>query len=107
MHYINSNYKNCFFFQKSVTIYHFKTLFYEKLLSISPHKLVRPPCWYYQLQKIAKHYFRVDPAQSQNVYIKFNRNQAVLQFNHGGRWMDGQTDMLYMRSCTSCEKNNS
>jgi hypothetical protein len=87
-------------FRKSITSHHTTTLLQVAVVWIPHHKFVCPSCWYYQLQKIHKCYFKVDPSGKTSTP---NFNQicpTVLDLNHADR----QTDMISpicVHSCTS------
>jgi hypothetical protein len=59
------------------------------LVSTPPHKFVRPPCWYYGLQKIEKYFFRVVPNGITSVLNFIQIHPAALELNQAVR----QTDM--------------
>jgi hypothetical protein len=74
-----------YIFRKSITIHHCTALLQVALVSIPPHKFVRPPCWYYQLREIVKYDFRVVP-NGITVMPNFTQiRQAVLELNHVDR----------------------
>jgi hypothetical protein len=55
------------------------------LLSTPPHKFVRQPRQYYQLQEIRKYEFRVDPSGITSISNFIQVRQAVLEFNLADR----------------------
>jgi hypothetical protein len=49
LHYTKNYYTEVLYFPEIKTIHHCKALLQVALVSIPPHKFVRPPCWYYRL----------------------------------------------------------
>jgi hypothetical protein len=77
-----------YFPKKSITIHHCTALLQVALVSTTPHKFVRPPCWYYRVQEIEKYDFRVDPNGIASIPNFIQICFAVLEMNHA----DGPTD---------------
>jgi hypothetical protein len=73
------------------------TLLQEALVSISPHKFVRPPCLYYRLHETEKYDFRVDPNGIISISNFIQIRPAVLELNHADRQTD-RHDQSYMRA---------
>jgi hypothetical protein len=74
-------------FQKSTAVHQCMALLQAVLVSVPPHKFIRPPLWYCQLQKIRKYDFRVCP---NGIFISsFIEIHPAVGVNHA----DGQTDM--------------
>jgi hypothetical protein len=55
------------------------------LVSIPPHKFVRPPCWYCRLQEIEKYGFKVVPDGITSLPNFIQMRPAVLELNHTDR----------------------
>lgn len=72
------------------------------LESISLHKSICPPCWYYQLQKTEKYYFSVHPSGIMSMTSFIQISPVVLKLNHADR----QTwpPLCVFILCTSCKE---
>jgi hypothetical protein len=88
-------------FQKFITVHHHMALLQVALVSIPPHKFIRPPCWYYQLQEIVKYDFWVVPNGITSIPNFIQIHPVVLELNHVDRH-----DQPYMHSFHAhCTKN--
>jgi hypothetical protein len=89
LHYTKNYFSKVLYFRKCITIHHSMALLQVVLVSIPPHKFVRPPCWYYRLQEVEKHDFKVDPNGITSIQNFIQTLPVALELNHGDR----QTDM--------------
>jgi hypothetical protein len=80
-------------FRKSITVRHCNALLQVTLVSIPPHKFVRPPCWYYGLYEIAKNGFRTVSIGITSVPNFIQIRLAVLELNRAERRADMTSPM--------------
>jgi hypothetical protein len=86
-------------------IYNHKSFYVQlqvALVSLPPHKFVRPPCWYFWMYEIEEYDFTVAPNGMTPILNFIQIRPAVLELNH----TDRQTDMTSPAfiSCTSSKE---
>jgi hypothetical protein len=79
-------------FRTSLTIHRCTALLQVALVLTPLHKFVSPPCWYYRLEEIIKHDFRVVRNCITSIPNFIQIRPAVLELNHADRKADGRTD---------------
>jgi hypothetical protein len=83
-------------FRKSITLHHCMPLLQVALVSIPPHRFVRPPCWYYRLFDIKKYDFRVDTGGIPSIPNFIQIRPSVLELNHADRQTDRHDQSYFL-----------